>query len=461
MVIFSPVNFISNDEVVKMPEKFDKIYDYYVDKNYEPNFKRDIIAVFRITPADGYTIEQAAGAVAAESSTGTWTTLYPWYEEERWSDLSAKAYYFHDMGDGSWIVRIAYPTHAFEEWNLPGLLASIAGNVFGMKRVKGLRLEDLYLPEIVLRDFSGPNKGIKGVRETLKIKDRPIYGVVPKPKVGYSPEELEKLSYELLSAGADYIKDDENLTGPWYNRFEERANIMAKVIDKVEAETGEKKTWFANITADIREIENRIEILAEYDLPHAMVDVVIVGWASLEYIRDLAEDYDIALHAHRAMHATFTRNPYHGISMFVLAKLYRIIGLDQLHVGTAGAGKLEGGKWDVIQNARILREENYKPDENDIFHLDQKFYHIKPAFPTSSGGLHPGNLPPVIDALGSDIVLQLGGGTLGHPDGPAAGAKAVRQALDAIIQGISLDEYAKTHKELARALEKWGHVTPV
>jgi ribulose-bisphosphate carboxylase large chain len=95
-------------------EKFDKIYDYYVDKGYEPNKKRDIIAVFRITPAKGYTIEQAAGAVAAESSTGTWTTLYPWYEQERWADMSAKAYHFTDMGDGSWIVRIAYPEHIFE-----------------------------------------------------------------------------------------------------------------------------------------------------------------------------------------------------------------------------------------------------------------------------------------------------------------------------------------------------------
>lgn len=123
-----------------MVEKFDTIYDYYVDKGYEPSKKRDIIAVFRVTPAEGYTIEQAAGAVAAESSTGTWTTLYPWYEQERWADLSAKAYDFHDMGDGSWIVRIAYPFHAFEEANLPGLLASIAGNIFGMKRVKGSAL---------------------------------------------------------------------------------------------------------------------------------------------------------------------------------------------------------------------------------------------------------------------------------------------------------------------------------
>ncbi|NJE07719.1 type III ribulose-bisphosphate carboxylase [Thermococcus sp. M39] len=443
-----------------MPEKFE-IYDKYVDKEYEPNPKRDLIAVFRITPAEGFTIEDAAGAVAAESSTGTWTSLYPWYEQERWEDMSAKAYYFHDMGDGSWIVRIAYPVHLFEEGNMPGMLASVAGNVFGMKRVKGLRLEDIYLPERFLREFSGPAHGVEGVRKIFGIKDRPIVGTVPKPKVGYSPEELEKLAYELLSGGMDYIKDDENLTSPWYNRFEDRAEVIMKVIEKVENETGEKKSWFANITADIREMERRLEILADYGNPHAMVDVVVTGWGALEYIRDLAEDYGIALHAHRAMHAAFTRNKYHGISMFVLAKLYRVIGLDQLHVGTAGAGKLEGGKWEVIQFARVFREKHYVPDENDVFHLEQKFYHIKPAMPVSSGGLHPGNLEPVIDALGTELVLQIGGGTLGHPDGPKAGAMAVRQALDAIMQGIPLDEYAKTHKELARALEKWGHVTPV
>uniref|UniRef100_UPI00261612ED type III ribulose-bisphosphate carboxylase n=1 Tax=Thermococcus sp. TaxID=35749 RepID=UPI00261612ED len=357
-----------------MVEKFDKIYDYYVDKDYEPNKKRDVVAVFRVTPAKGFTIEQAAGAVAAESSTGTWTTLYPWYEQERWSDLSAKAYDFVQVGEDEWIVRIAYPVHIFEEWNMPGFLASVAGNVFGMKRVEWLRLEDLYLPERFLRDFKGPAFGIKGVRKKLGIEKRPLYGVVPKPKVGYSPEEVEKLAYELFSGGADFLKDDENITSPWYNRFEERAERITKVMEKVENETGEKKTWFANITADIREMERRLEILADLGNPHAMVDVVITGWAALEYIRDLAEDYGIAIHAHRAMHAAFDRNPKHGISMFVLAKLFRVIGVDQLHIGTAGVGKLEGGKWDVVQNKRIITESHYKPEENDVIHMEQKFY---------------------------------------------------------------------------------------
>jgi len=88
--------------------------------------------------------------------------------------------------------------------------------------------------------------------------------------------------------------------------------------------------------------------------------------------RELAGDYGIALHAHRAMHTAFARYKYHGISMFVLAKLYRVIGVDQLHIGTAGAGKMEGEKWEVIQYKRIITEDHYVPDENDVFHLEQK-----------------------------------------------------------------------------------------
>lgn len=438
-----------------------EMYDRYVDKEYEPDFSIDAVAVFRIKPAEGFSIEDVAGAVAAESSTGTWTTLYNWYDGKRVEKLSAKAYDFHSMGDGSWIVKIAYPIELFEDHNLPGLLASIAGNVFGMRRVEGLRLEDIYLPEKFLKDFKGPEKGKDGVKKIFGVENRPIVGTVPKPKVGYSPEEVERLAYELLRGGMDYIKDDENLTSPDYCKFDDRANRIMKVIEKVEKETGEKKAWFANITSDIREMEKRLKLVAELGNPYVMVDVVVTGWGALEYIRDLAADHGLAVHGHRAMHAAFTRNPHHGISMFVLAKLYRIIGIDQLHIGTAGAGKLEGGKWEVVQYAKVFSEAIYDPDSSDVFHLKQEFHHIKPAMPVSSGGLHPGNLEPVIDALGSEIVIQVGGGVLGHPDGALAGARAVKQALDAIMDGVSLEEYAKTHRELARALEKWGRVRPV
>ncbi|MET1124425.1 MAG: type III ribulose-bisphosphate carboxylase [Archaeoglobaceae archaeon] len=428
-------------------------YREYIDLNYEPDWRNDIVAVFRIKPAEGFSLEDAAAGVAAESSTGTWTTLYPWYDVERVRSLSAKV--FEIRGN---IVKIAYPVELFEEANIPGLLAGIAGNIFGMRRVAALRLEDVYLPERFLKGFKGPLKG-RDVRKIFEVYDRPIVGTVAKPKVGYSAEEVEKLAYELLSGGLDYVKDDENLTSQSFCRFEERAERIMKVIEKVESETGERKAWFANVTADVREMEKRARLVAELGNPYIMVDVVIVGWSSLTYIRDIAEELDLAIHAHRAMHAAFTRNPEHGISMFVLAKLLRIIGVDQLHIGTAGYGKLEGKKFDVVQLARVLREEKFEPQSE--VHLSQSFHHIKAVMPVSSGGLHPGNVGGVIDALGEDIVLQIGGGVMGHPDGPKSGARAVRQALEAIKLGIPLEEYAKSHAELARALEKWGFETPI
>ncbi len=435
-------------------------YHEYVDETHTPNFNKEVIAVFRIKPAEGFTIKDCAGGVAAESSTGTWTSLYSWYDEGRVRDLSAKAYRFIDLKDGSWLVYIAYPVELFEYGNIPALLASIAGNVFGMKRVESLRLEDIYLPPSFIKGFKGPSKGLDGVRRIFGVWKRPIVGTVPKPKVGYTPEEVEKLTYELLSGGLDYVKDDENLASPSFCRFEKRAEAIMRIIDRVEKETGERKAWFANITSDVREMEKRLKLVADLGNPYVMVDVVICGWSVLSYIRDLAEDYGLAIHGHRAMHAAYTRNKYHGISMFVLAKLYRVIGIDQLHIGTAGAGKLEGGREDVIEYAKILRDSVYKPGENDFFHLTQDMSSLKPSAPVSSGGLHPGNLDVVISALGSDIVLQIGGGVVGHPDGPRSGAKAVRQALEAIEGGIPLEEYAKKHVELARALEKWGRAKP-
>jgi len=436
-------------------------YPLFIKKDYTPDPEKDVIVVFRVKPAKGFTVEDAAGGIAAESSVGTWTTLYTWYDQGRVNRLMGKAYYFKDLGDGTYLVRIAYPVELFEEGNMPGFIASVAGNIFGMKRVEGLRIEDIHLPYDFLKYFKGPVKGIEGVREIFKIYDRPIVGTVPKPKVGYTPDEVEKLAYELLIGGMDYIKDDENLVSPSYCRFEERAKRIMKVIDRVENETGERKVWFANITADIREMEKRLKLVADYGNPYVMVDVVVTGWAALTYIRDLAEEYGLAIHAHRAMHAAFTRNPYHGISMFVLAKLYRIIGVDQIHIGTPGVGKLEAKTRDVVNYAKLLREKKYVPDPDDYVRLEQDMYHIKPALPVSSGGLHPGTLPVVIQHLGKDLVIQVGGGVIGHPDGPCAGAKAVRQAIEATLKGIPLEEYSKEHKELRRALEKWGTVKPI
>ncbi|MCS7118657.1 MAG: type III ribulose-bisphosphate carboxylase [Archaeoglobaceae archaeon] len=421
----------------------------YVLKGYEPG-NEEVIVSFFVKPTEGFAIEEVAGAIAAESSTGTWTELVDWYDAERVRKLSAKAYEFKRFNEG-WILKISYPTELFEYANLPGFLASVAGNIFGMRRVAKLKILDIRIPKDFLKGFKGPLKGL-GVKKIFGI-DRPIVGTVPKPKVGYNVEEVERLAYELLIGGLDFVKDDENLASPSFCKFEERCRKIMKVIEKVEKETGERKAWFANITADIREMEKRLKLVADHGNPYVMIDVVIVGWSSLTYLRDLAEDHNLAIHGHRAMHAAFTRHD-HGISMFTLAKLYRIIGVDQLHIGTAGFGKLESARDEAIQIAEMLKNEIYIPKNEFQFH--QNFWGLKKVMPVSSGGLHPGVLPMVIEILGKDLVLQIGGGVLGHPDGARAGAKAVRQALEAVEAQINIEEFARGKRELSRALEKWG-----
>ena len=106
-------------------------YPLFIKKDYIPDPEEDVIAVFRVKPAKGFSVEDAAGGVAAESSVGTWTTLYTWYDQGRVNRLMGKAYYFRNLGDGSYVVRVAYPAELFEEGNMPGFLASVAGNIFG------------------------------------------------------------------------------------------------------------------------------------------------------------------------------------------------------------------------------------------------------------------------------------------------------------------------------------------
>ncbi|MEM0015299.1 MAG: type III ribulose-bisphosphate carboxylase [Zestosphaera sp.] len=440
-----------------MAEKFEW-YNVFVKRDYTPSLDRDVIVTFKVTPAEGFSLEDVAGGIASESSVGTWTTLTS-LPERIWR-LMGRAYEFMDLGNGSRLVRIAYPVDLFEEGNMPAFLASIAGNIFGMRRVKGLRIEDIYMPRDFLKNFKGPVKGVGGVRDIYRVYDRPILGTVPKPKVGYTPEELEVISFEILAGGMDFIKDDENLASPSYCRFDARARALMRAVDRAEKETGERKVWLANITADVRDMEKRLKLIADYGNPFVMIDVVIAGWSTLTYVRDLAEEYGLAIHAHRAFHAAFTRNPAHGLSMFVLAKLLRAVGVDQLHVGTPEVGKLEAKAEEVINICKVLREPTYVPEEGDDFRLKQEWFDLRNVLPTSSGGLHPGTLPEVLRTLGIDLTIQVGGGVLGHPGGPRKGAMAVRQAVEAYLKGVPLDTYAEVHSELREALNKWGYVRP-
>jgi ribulose-bisphosphate carboxylase large chain len=207
--------------------------------------------------------------------------------------------------------------------------------------------------------------------------------------------------------------------------------------ERAEKETGEKKVYMINITSETEEMLKRAELVEDCGNEYVMVDIITLGWSALQTLRN--KDFNLVLHAHRAGHAVITKNPKHGISMKVIAKLTRIVGLDQLHVGTA-VGKMFEGKKEVLENCKAIKE---------------KMWNFKPMMPVASGGLHPALLPEIIKIFGNDVVIQAGGGIHGHKLGTRAGAKAMRQALDATMKKIPLDEYSKKHKELKISLEEW------
>ncbi|HLB70705.1 MAG TPA: type III ribulose-bisphosphate carboxylase [Candidatus Methanoperedens sp.] len=422
-------------------------YDEFVDFDYTPA-KDDLISLYYFEPAKGISAREAAGRIASESSAGTWTTLHRL--PERVEKIKARAFEL----DGSY-VKVAYPIDLWEPGNAPQLLSGIAGNIFGMKALRNLRLIDASLPAGYIKSFKGPGHGVSGIRSLLKVEKRPVTGAVPKPKIGFSAAEHAEVAFETWMGGFDLVKDDENLTSTSFNRFEDRAERMAKLRDRAEKETGEQKDALLNITGETKEMIRKAKLLHDSGWRFAMIDVVTCGTAAVQTLSEECGDLGLAIHAHRAMHAAFDRNPKHGISMYFLAKLMRLIGVDEIHVGTA-VGKLVGSKKDVVQIADMLRASSV--DDKNM--LSQDWGKIKPVLPVSSGGLHPGLIPIVMDILGNDCTLLVSGGIHGHPNGTRAGAKAAIQAIEASMEGIDLKEYARNHKELKQALDKWEYFKP-
>ncbi len=416
----------------------------YIQLGYKP-VKNDLVCEFFVEPAKGYTVRTAAENVASESSIGTWTnvaTMNPDIEK-----MGAKVFEIK----GNWI-KIAYSSELFEAGNMPQVHSSIAGNVFGMKMVENLRLESIHWPTKLMRSFKGPAFGISGVRRLLKVKERPLSGTIVKPKLGLNEKEHAKVAYDAWSGGLDIVKDDENLSDMRFNRFEKRVTETLKLRDRAEKETGEVKMYMPNVTAESGEMLRRAKFVKDNGGEYAMIDILTAGWSGLQTLRKANDDLKLVLHAHRAGHASFTRNPKHGISMLVVAECARLVGVDQIHIGTV-VGKMEGKRQEVMD---IGEEIEHKLVKEHGHVLGDYWGNIKPIFAVCSGGLHPGHLPKLVKILGKDIIAQFGGGCHGHPNGTKAGATAIRQTIDACMDGIDLKEHAKSNYELREALRKWS-----
>ena len=410
-------------------------YEDFVHLDYKPKHS-DLLTLFRIGGlSENTSFKRGAGAISAESSIGTWTELTT--TKPYMTNLAAKVYDINPIDKDSAFIKIAYPIELFEYGNLPNILSSIAGNVFGMKEVRDLRFLDLELPKDIVNCYAGPKYGLEGVRKITGVTNRPLIGTIVKPKLGLNTKDHAKVAYDAWFGGCDIVKDDENLSSQSFNKFEDRLKETLKMKRKAEKETGEKKMYMINITAETVELLKRAKLVEKSGNEYAMVDILTVGWSALQTLRNA--DLKLILHAHRAGHAALDKVPYHGIKMKVLARLTRLIGMDQLHIGTA-VGKMFETKEEVLENLEALTAE---------------FHGLKKVMPVASGGLQPAMIPQLIDTFGKDVVIQMGGGIHGHPKGTIAGAKAARAAVDGISEGLTIQEAARKSKELKEALAHW------
>ena len=442
----------------------------YWDANYAVK-TTDLLALFRITPQPGVDPVEAAAAVAGESSTATWTVV--------WTDLltacdiyRAKAFRVDPVPSApdQFFAYVAYEGDLFEEGSLANMTASIIGNVFGFKAVKALRLEDMRIPHTYLKTFQGPASGVIVERERLDTFGRPLLGATVKPKLGLSGKNYGRVVFEGLKGGLDFLKDDENINSQPFMRWRERFLYCIEGINRAAAATGEVKGSYLNMTAGNNdEMITRGEFAKELGSVIVMIDLVI-GYTAIQTAAIWARANHMILHLHRAGNSTYARQKNHGINFRVICKWMRMSGVDHIHAGTV-VGKLEGDPLMIKGFYNTLLDVKSDICLPEGLFFAQDWASLRKCVPVASGGIHCGQMHQLINYLGDDVVLQFGGGTIGHPDGIQAGATANRVALECMVLARNegrdyiaegpqiLRDAAKTCGPLQTALDLWKDIT--
>jgi ribulose-bisphosphate carboxylase large chain len=384
------------------------------------------------------------------------------------------------------LVWIAYPTRLFDRiGNVQNILTYVVGNVLGMKEVSAMKLLDMWFPSSMLEQYDGPSYTLDNMRKYLKVYNRPILGTIIKPKMGLTSAEYAEVCYDFWVGGGDFVKNDEPQANQDFCPYDKMVAHVKKAMDKAVKETGHKKVHSFNVSAsDYETMIERCEMIINAGFEKGsyafLIDGLTAGWMAVQTLR--RKYPDVFIHFHRAMHGAFTRpENVFGFSVLVLSKFARLAGASGIHTGTAGIGKMEGSPdTDISAADEILSfkakgkyfEQSWaKIPDNDLdaiklchydsaHHLileDDDWRGVKKCTPIISGGLNPTLLKPFIDVMGSvDFITTMGAGCHAHPDGTRAGAKALVQSCEAYQKKISIEQYAKTHKELARAIEFFG-----
>ena len=421
---------------------------------------KHILCAYKMKPADGYDYLATAAHFAAESSTGTNVEVST--TDDFTKGVDALVYHIDEETND---MRIAYPLELFDRnvtdgrMMLVSFLTLTIGNNQGMGDVAWAKMIDFYIPERAIQLFDGPAKDISDLWRILgrPVKDGGyIAGTIIKPKLGLRPEPFAEAAYQFW-LGGDFIKNDEPQGNQTFCPLKKVMPLVADSLKRAQDETGEAKLFSANITADSHaEMIARGEYILETFGPDAdkvafLVDGYVGGPGMVTTARRwFPNQY---LHYHRAGHGAVTSpSSNRGYTAFVLAKMSRLQGASGIHVGTMGYGKMEGDKDDKVIAYMIERDECQGP----VYY--QKWYGMKPTTPIISGGMNALRLPGFFENLGhGNVINTAGGGSYGHIDSPAAGAISLRQAYECWKEGADPIEFAKEHKEFARAFESFPH----
>jgi ribulose-bisphosphate carboxylase large chain len=321
--------------------------------------------------------------------------------------------------------------------SLPNLLATVAGNLFELKQLSGLRLLDLRLPETFAASYPGPKFGIAGTRRLAGVEQGPLIGTIIKPSVGLGPEETAALTTTLCDAGIDFIKDDELQSDGPGCRFDERVRAVMRVINAHADRTGKKVMFAFNLTGDLDQMRRRHDLLLAHGATCLMVSLNSVGLVGMI---ELARFSQLPIHAHRNGWGYLSRHPLLGWSYVAWQKIWRLAGADHMHVNGL-ANKFSEPDESVIASARACL--------TPLF--ESKPCTVMPVF---SSGQSVKQAPGTYTGLGStDLIFTAGGGIMAHPNGVTAGVAALREAWEAAVKGIALSDYAVKRPALAKALE--------
>ncbi|SIS92569.1 RuBisCO large subunit C-terminal-like domain-containing protein [Paracoccus saliphilus] len=337
-------------------------------------------------------------------------------------------------------VSIAFPTENIGR-NLPTLAATVAGNLYDLGEVTGLKLTGLTVPSDYRARYEFPRIGIEGTRRTTGVVGRPVFGTIVKPNVGMRTDDIAELVDRLCAAGIDFIKDDEICANPNIAPLSERVPAVMRVIRKWREKTGRQVMVAFNITDETDDMRRHADLVAAEGGSCVMASL---NWCGLSAIQTLRAHTPLAIHAHRNGFGGLSRHPLLGMSFQPYHVLYRLAGVDHMHVHGTG-GKFADTAQDVAEAARACLQPLSQVGADD---------RVMPAF---SSGQWAGTLERSLTAAGSsDLMFMCGGGILAHPNGAAAGVASLHQAYEALSHGRALASAASDYSELATAMAFFG-----